>query len=758
MLASTAPLGHHRHRNRGRRRAPRLPRRGPVPTHQPLHRHWEQFQRWRRRGFRGLLALVILLLALPVAAVEQESDGPTVRLEDAGTGSLLFRTAVRGLFREAPRQNTDVRFEVNGMIAQVTVRQSFRNDTDEWLEGVYVFPLPEMAAVNALRMQIGERVIVGEIQEKAQARKTYEAAKKSGRRASLVEQQRANLFTTSVANLGPGETVVVELRYLETLRYADGGFSLRFPMTLTPRYVPGEPLAAEDLNAGIDVGDTGWSRPTDQVADADRITPPQAYGLAGSTQMATLRGSIRAGFTVGSLDGGPHPLHVQRRGDQWLFELVEGRVRMNRDFVVRWQPQENAAPQAALFAEERDGAHYSLLMLMPPAAPPQRTLPREVVYVIDTSGSMSGTSIEQAREALQMALRRLRPTDRFNIIEFNSDFSRLYPNTVPATPERLQQANRFVGRLKANGGTELAKPLRAALAGSSVDGLLRQVIFITDGSIGNEEALFRIIHEGLADSRLFMVGIGSAPNTFFMEKAAQFGRGTATFIGDLDEVRPQMEALFRKIETPVITDISIDWGVDAPEAWPRQVRDLYFGEPLLVSVRSATRPQTVKVNGKLAGQEWERRVRLPVSRGENHPAVSKPGSARRARADRPLQSGNGVGTLWARRKIAALLDQQRTGGEKESLRQEIIAIARTHTLVTRYTSFVAVEKTPARSAEEGLKKRAVPNRMPHGSTMTGFPRSATPAGLQILLGVLLLLLGGLLYTWRGAPRRVESTA
>lgn len=712
-------------------RPPRRMARATVPPHHHL-------------AWASLLLACVLILALlpgPLRAEEGGGDGDAVRLEDAGTGTLLFRTATPGLFREAPRVNTEAEFQVSGLVAQVTVRQEFRNPGSDWLEGIYVFPLPEMAAVNALKMKIGERVIVGEIQEKEQARKTYEAAKKAGKRASLVAQERANLFTTAVANLGPGETVVVEIRYLETLRYQDGGFSLRFPMTLTPRYIPGAALPEADRQGTVAVSATGWAAPTDEVPDADRVTPPQAYGLAPDTQMAKLGGRIDAGFELQEVVSPHHRLQTRNEGGAVHFQLAGDTTPMDRDFILRWKPRIGVEPQAAFFAERKNGAHYGLLMLMPPQSRAVKHLPREVIFVIDTSGSMAGTSIRQAREALTLALARLRPEDRFNVIEFNSDYSRLFREPVHGTTRNLESARKFVGRLRANGGTEMAKPLRAALSGTAAESYLRQVIFITDGSIGNEEALFGIIERELGGSRLFLVGIGSAPNTFFMEKAAQFGRGTATFISDLNEVSDRMEDLFRRIESPVATDLQVDWGVPGAEVWPQRVRDLYLGEPLVLTARLVQLPARVEIRGMLDGQSWQRTVEVPARARRIVPLAAKGGGARPTHAAQPEADTNGVGTLWARNKVASLLDRERTGGTSGELRKEIIDVATLHTLVTKYTSFVAVDRTPARPDDQQLKQRAAPNRMPHGAQMTGFPQGATPAGLQILAGLALLLLG-----------------
>ena len=391
--------------------------------------------------------------------------------------------------------------------------------TDEWLEGIYVFPLSESAAVDTLVMKIGDRVIVGEIEERVKAKKIYEEAKKAGKKASLLEQERPNIFTTSVANIGPGEVVSITIEYQEDLRYSQGEFSLRFPMVVGPRYIPG----AKKITG---FSGTGWSHDTDQVSDASRITPPVADPSKGPINPVSIRVHVNAGFPI-HVNSPSHDIQVTEDSSGTLIALDEQTVPADSDFVLEWRPRVGDAPNAALFSDVFQGDTYALLMLMPPSDPDAtiERLPKETIFVIDTSGSMSGTSIEQAKEALRLAIRRLSPEDSFNLIQFNSTASRMHGSSQPATQKNIDRAVRYVKNLDAGGGTEMLGALVFALGETPEMNKVRQVIFITDGEVGNESALFGYIKKNLGRSRLFTVGIGSAPNSHFMTKAAEYGSG-----------------------------------------------------------------------------------------------------------------------------------------------------------------------------------------------------------------------------------------
>jgi len=671
----------------------------------------------------GLMAAACAAHAAQLA--QPAPDTVPMRVQEVQSGTLLFR-GEDGATMAVPRLSTEVSIQVSGIVARAVVKQTFRNPHDAWFEGIYVFPLPQNAAVDHLKMRIGERVVQGVIKERAQARQAYEQAKAGGQRAALLEQERPNIFTANVANIGPRDSIVVELEYQQTLRYDRGQFSLRFPTVIGPRYIPGTQMA--DGAPG-----SGWGQNTNTVLDAARITPP--VPLSGSLDEPlnplTLTVMLDAGLPLAAVASPYHDIQVKDIDAQRREIRLAGKAWATRDFELTWKPHADQQPQAAFFTEQKGGKTYGLLMVMPPAAANTKALPREVIYIIDTSGSMEGTSIVQAREALHMAVARLSAGDTFNVIEFNSSAKALFEDAQPATQDNIRTAVNWVKNLRARGGTEMALALNLALNGKENPQRVRQVIFLTDGQVGNEAELFKLINNKLGDSRLFTVGIGSAPNSYFMTKAAQTGRGTFTYIGKVEEVKEKMTALFARLESPVLKGVQVAWPGAKIEAWPRRVPDLYLGEPIVISAALAGTEGEVKLSGMNGDLPWK--SSLPINTAAN---------------------GNGMGVLWARDKISALMEGLHEGKTEDEVRPAVVHVALEHHLVSKYTSLVAVDKTPVRKPSDPLKSGAVPSNLPDGQLHEAIfgeqhgelPQGATDARFNLLLGMLLLMIAMML--WR----------
>jgi Ca-activated chloride channel family protein len=643
--------------------------------------------------------LTLLLALLALGATPARAEGRRVT-----EGTLLWRSAGQQTAVPAPLLATEVDMRVTGMVVRAVVRQSFENPSTEWAEGVYVFPLPEDAAVDHLRMRVGDRVIEGQIQERMAAKTAYEAARKRGRRVSLVEQERPNVFTASVANIPSGAAIEIELEYQQTVRYDAGRFGLRFPMVVGPRYIPGAPH-------------------TDAVQDASRITPPVAHPSRGPINSVRLRLELEPGLALAGIESPSHPIHARPlSGGRWEVELQQVSVPADRDFELVWTPAAGTAPTTVVLTEAEGDEAFALLMVLPPAgaAPPQR-LPREVVFVLDHSGSMAGASMDQAKAALKLALARLQPGDRFNVIRFNHRADSLYTGAEPASRSNLAAAERYVDAIRADGGTEMLPALTRALDGGGGGDRLRQVVFLTDGAVGNEAQLFQAIRERLGDSRLFTIGIGSAPNSHFMREAARLGRGTFTYIASTTAVQQKMVALFGKLESPVLADMRLELdGASDAEVLPARVPDLYVGEPVVVAVRARRLPAEAIVRGRIGGTPWESRVPL-----------------------RQAAPGSGLAVHWGRAKIEALLDQDRPGSEPEGLRRAVVDVALRHHLVSAHTSLVAVDVTPARPDGAGLVTHALATDLPHGwqyEAVFGLGQGATAGPLHLLAGLVALVL------------------
>jgi Ca-activated chloride channel family protein len=649
--------------------------------------------------------------AAAAGAVHSSAAAPAAMLAPASTtpaqarsGTLLLKRTDDG-YVEAPLVATDVDLVVSGPTVRARVSQIFHNPTDGWVEAVYVYPLPEGGAVDTLKMVIGERIVVGDIKDRKSAREIYEQAKSQGQKASLIEQERPNIFTNSVANIGPHETVVVQIEYQEPVHQSGNEFSLRVPLVVAPRYNPAPIVQTVDLPAGArgwgktsdTATDTPVAQAADPVPDRDRISPPVLDPRVNApVNPVAITVRLQAGFPLGEVKSHHHPVTTETvDAATRVIKLADGAVPADRDFELTWKPAESAAPSVGLFREHVGDADYLLAFVTPPVmATNEPRRPREIVFVIDNSGSMGGTSITQAKASLIYALERLAPNDRFNVIRFDHTMDVLFPDTVPADADHLRRAKTFVEGLEARGGTEMVPPMKAALTDRRANeaNVLRQVIFLTDGEIGNEQQLFDTIAAMRGRSRVFMVGIGSAPNSYLMTRAAELGRGTFTQIGSVEQVEERMRTLLAKLESPAATNLSATFSVAGDNTTPDVLPDLYRGEPVVLAARLGALAGTLEIKGMIGEQPWL--VTLPVAQAAE---------------------GQGVSKLWARRKIADA-EVARTTREitPEAADERILSLALAHHLVTRLTSLVAFDRTPSRPAGARLTRTDVPLNLPAG--------------------------------------------
>ncbi|NNC67578.1 MAG: marine proteobacterial sortase target protein [Gammaproteobacteria bacterium] len=674
-----------------------------------------------RTAFFSLLFIFTVFNFFTTSQADHDGFEETVTINDAESGSLLIETNQVGQYYLAPTVDTDVQMDINGLIARINVTQHFTNPSTEWVNGIYVFPLPENAAVDHMNMIIGKRIIEGKIKERKQAKQIYEQAKQQGKKASLIEQQRPNIFTNSVANIGPNEKVSISIQYQQTLSYDHRQFSIRFPMVVGIRYIPGT-QKVEGFNG------LGWAMNTNQVPDARSITPPVTDSDQGHNSPVSININLEAGFPIVNLESRYHPINKQiNEANQYQIQLANQTTPANRDFELTWRPQTTHEPQAALFTQDKDNDRYALLMLMPPEVDwsKQQTLAKEMIYVIDTSGSMSGESMQQAKQALLLGLSQLKSEDWFNIIQFNSYTEAFSEQALPARENNIERAKSYVHSLHADGGTEIAAALNTALSNVSKSERIRQVIFLTDGSVGNEKQLFKIIKRKLDNSRLFTVGIGSAPNSYFMSEAASLGRGTFTYIGKIEEVQEKISQLFQKLNHPVLSDVEMIWKDESDiDYWPNPIHDLYIGEPLIVSLKLPKDQKQLIIKGNTSQTEWS--TKLPITNG---------GKA------------TGLNVLWARNKIQSLSQKISHGADPEKIKQVITELGLEHHIVTKHTSLVAVDVTPTKPSDIASKNKAVPVKKPHGWNMKtpgNIPQGATSSQMNLVLGILLLIIGFML--------------
>lgn len=561
---------------------------------------------------------------------------------------------------DCPLQHTSVKAEISGMLARVNVVQRFRNPFTESIEATYVFPLPHDAAVDRMTMIIGERRIQGKIKRRAEARALYEAARDSGRAASLLEQERPNLFTQSVANIAPGGAVEISISYVETLAYEDGGYEFVFPMAAGPRYIP------------------------KSVRDANRISPPVMPEGTRAAHDVSIEVTLDAGLPVGDIASKTHEIDVQRLTPaSALVRLHNEAAIPNKDFILRYDTAGRAIESAALTHRGEKGGFFTLIL-----QPPERTgaadvAPKELVFVLDTSGSMSGFPIEKAKETMKLALDNLYPQDTFNLITFSGDTEILFPEPAPATQANLRMARLFLESRAGGGGTEMMTAIRAALEGSGQNGRVRIVCFMTDGYVGNEAEILAEVEKHPA-ARVFAFGIGNATNRFLLDGMARLGRGDVEYVGLQDDGSAAARRFHQRVREPLLTDLSIDWGgLPVADVYPKRLPDLFSAKPVVLTGRyNAPARGVVRLRGMNGGREIVREASLDLKAAD--------------------PAHDALAALWARRRIAELTDEN-----------QIAQLGVDFGVSTPFTSFVAVEETTV--VQNGRPRLVeVPVNLPEG--------------------------------------------
>ena len=636
-----------------------------------------------------LLAALALAFASPAGAapgphragawVDPDDSGPEV----SSYGSL--QTVIDDQPVPMPLQHTGVTAEVSGFVASVEVVQRFGNPYDRPIEATYVFPLPHGAAVHAFELEVGQRTIHGVVRRRAEAQEAYERAKSEGRTAALLDQERPNVFTQRVANVLPGEAILVRLRYVETLAYDRGAYEFVFPMVVGPRYVGGRPVGRTGA---------GWSPDTDRVPDASRITPRLlAEGLWPGNDIAVTV-HIDAGLPLQNVFNPTHRVRIDRPSPtRASVELVEDDTVPNRDFIVRYEVA-GRRPEAALLAHrDARGGHF-LMMVQPEAAQPAAEVaPRDVVFVVDTSGSMSGFPLEKAADVVRTCLRGLREQDRFQLVRFASGASALFGRPVAPTADNVAQALGALADWQGEGGTEFLPALELALAPSSDPDRSRVVLFLTDGYIGYEAEVIRHVRAHLGDANLFALGVGSSVNRFLIDAMSRAGMAEPFYILNAESADAVVSRFAEYVSRPTLTSVEIDWGgLDVHDVTPTALPDLFAERPLFVVGRyERGGTATVTLRGRLAGRPWQEELEVTLPDGqfdEGHGAI-------------PL--------LWARRRIADLMDRWRAAPDGDAAAEEAVTgLALQFQLMSRFTSFVAVDDRPSRSGGQPVEVPVLP--------------------------------------------------
>lgn len=578
---------------------------------------------------------------------------PSLRLphatDDRGPGALLTQRG--GAAVALPLDSVRVRSHIVGFCAHTVVTQRFRNDHDKPLEATYLFPLPDRGAVTRMVLTAGEVVVEAECKERQEAKKTFQDARAKGHRAAMLEADRADVHTLTVTNLPPKSEVIVEIEVVEQLDAVDGWVCWRFPTVIPPRYLPGNATGHDGK---------GVLPNTDQVPDASRLQPP--LRLSGGTRLdleVTIDGPVQ---------GVRSSLHaVQMSLDGGAVRVApSGKATLNKDFAISFSTGQADAPAARAFTDGRS----TLVMVEPPTVAMPATLARDAVFVVDISGSMSGTKMTAAKTALMTALHGLDVSDRFRLIAFDDQIEAFNPGFCTVDDTTLAAADRWIDGLYARGGTEMLPAIQEALRtdGAWEGGRLRTVLFITDGQAWNHNELLAAVHHRRREARFFTLGIDTAVNSALLGDLARVGGGTMTLCTPQDDIEEVVANLEARFGSPLLRDVTAE-GVTAQAmaTGDDQATDVFAGQPATLLFKGA--PAELIINATGPNGAW--RVPCAVQR------VNAP-----------------ITTLWAREQIGALERKMATRPDlAEGLRGAVLALALEHHLASRFTAFIAVERS-----------------------------------------------------------------
>ena len=583
-----------------------------------------------------------------------------------------------------PLKHTDVKGRISGYIAAVDVTQQFHNPYAEKIEAVYVFPLPQNAAVNEFIMTVGTRKIRGIIRERQEAEQIYQQARRQGYTASLLTQERPNIFTQKVANIEPGKSIDVTIRYFNTLAYVDGWYEFVFPMVVGPRFNP--PQTTDGVGA-VAAGQRGISG---QSTEVQYLKPHERSG-----HDIALTVDVNAGVQIEKIDCPSHAILKTEHSPEVATVTLDHRDSIpNKDFILRYKVAGRTLKHSFISHTTDDGSYFTLMLYPPQEPDAAMRVPMEMIFVIDCSGSMSGEPIAKAKDAVRRAIKKLDSNDTFQVIRFSSSASQLGVYPLLATPENIRRGLDYVDNLEGGGGTMMIEGIKAALDFPHDPTRLRLVSFMTDGFIGNEAEILAAVYEHLGSSRIFSFGVGSSVNRYLLDRMAKLGRGAVAYIGLEDDAREAVDLFYDRIRHPALTDVAIDWGgLQVSDVYPSRIPDIFPGRPVILTGRYAShRPTDIRVIGKVG--EVYRQLTIPVLDDETY------------------RGHEAIRSVWARKKIEQL-NSRSTYDDNPELKDEIRDVALGYGLMSAYTAFIAVDSSHRTDGDHGVTI-AVPVPVPDG--------------------------------------------
>ncbi|MBA3859457.1 MAG: hypothetical protein C0507_21340 [Cyanobacteria bacterium PR.3.49] len=633
-------------------------------------------------------------------------------------GSLCAKDEAGTILGECPLQHTDVTAKISGFVSKVTVKQIFHNPYDKKIEAVYTFPLSHSGAVDDMILKVGQRTIHATIKRKEEARQIYNDAKSSGRVASLLEQERPNIFTQNVANIEPGKTIEVTLQYVEMLPFEDGRYTFTFPTVVGPRFIPERltSTAQENLHGETQLvsasipytspprpaifGSTAVQQQTQAVPDGNRINPPVVPPGYRSGHDISISVDLDSGVPNRDIKSMLHQVNVQYLNEHNShISLTDKTAIPNRDFELSWNVCDGAIRSGCMPHKEGKDGYFSVLLMPPQRVATKDVVPKEMIFVIDRSGSQSGAPLEKAKETLNYILDHMNPQDTFQVVSFSNNAETLFAKPERASISTKQKARQYIHQMQADGGTYMGPAIEKICSLPTEQGRLRIVTFMTDGYVGNDMEVLGLVRRLRGKSRWFAFGTGDSVNRFIIDGIAREGGGEAEYVLLNRPGKEVAEHFYNRISSPVLSDVKVEVeGVDAKDIFPRQISDVWARKPLYIFGRYGRAGiGKVKLSGFAGGKPYKQELNMEFP-------------------DR-ITNNSGVPSMWARSAVDALMAENwfksQIGHPDLEIEKAIVNIALVHHIMTQFTSFVAVDTDAITSGGIPVKVD-VPAELPQG--------------------------------------------
>lgn len=664
-------------------------------------------------------SLVFLSFLSPVHAQTEDSS-----LQNKPLAPYFVVQSENALLERFPLKETNVTTNIDGVIAETYVVQTYANEGKTPINASYVFPASTNVTIHGMKMIIGDNIVTAKIKEKEEAKEEFEEAKSEGKSASLLEQERPNVFHMDVANIMPGASVRIELHYTELIEPVDGTYQFVFPTVVGPRY-PSTPDTDESAKEGEGTADT-----------EEWVASPYLPGGGTPVGKYDITVNLSTGVPIADLSCKSHQIKVSKDNDSTAhISLADSKdFAGNRDFILEYKLNGQDV-NCGLMVSRGENENYFMLMVQPPERCEIDDIPpREYIFALDISGSMSGYPLETAKDLIKKLVTSLRETDRFNLILFSDEALLLSPESLDATVENVDAAIRLIDEQNGGGGTELALALKGALALPMDANTARSIVIITDGYISGEKEIFEIINENLATTSFFPFGIGTSVNRYLIEGIAKTGQGESFVVTDADEAAATAQRFRTYIESPVLTDIQVSYnGFDVYDMEPASLPTLFAQRPIVIYGKwRGELTGTIEITGKNGKQGYQQKI--PVSRIA------------------PLENNEAIRYLWARKKVEQLTDYGLNEHDPD-IKEEITQIGLTYSMMTPYTSFIAVVDTIQNPVGKSTDiDQPLPLPLKVSDLAVGYRIGSEPAGF-LIWGAILLILSANIFGHRKHKRK-----